>query len=64
VRDDGIGMSAAPALGRAGLGTRIVDALAKHLHAIVQVEDRGPGMAVSVVSAPALRLAAVGPAQP
>jgi two-component sensor histidine kinase len=64
VRDDGIGMSAAPALGRAGLGTRIVDALAKHLHAIVQVEDRGPGMAVSVVSAPALRLVAVGPAQP
>ena len=42
VRDDGIGMPKTPQA-EAGLGTGIVEALAKHLGAIVQVIDFRPG---------------------
>jgi len=48
VSDDGAGMpKGAPA--KAGLGTTIVEALAKQLHARVQVTDANPGTTVSIV---------------
>ena len=47
VSDDGIGMPDHPSLG--GLGTNIVEALAKQLHARVQVTSNQPGTVVSVI---------------
>ena len=47
VSDDGVGMAASG--GRAGLGTSIVTALARHLRAEVGVADTGPGTTVSLV---------------
>jgi two-component sensor histidine kinase len=50
VNDDGVGMPpprATPATG--GLGTRIVEALARQLQARVKVTDRNPGTSVSIV---------------
>jgi two-component sensor histidine kinase len=49
VSDDGIGMHSAPAAATPGLGTSIVEALARQLHASVRVADRMPGTAVSIV---------------
>jgi two-component sensor histidine kinase len=57
VRDDGVGMRAGAEDGRPGLGTRIIEALAKHLRAVVRVADLAPGTAVSVASLPTVRLA-------
>jgi two-component sensor histidine kinase len=48
VSDDGIGMPADPESAKAGLGTSIVEALAKQLDARVQVTQANPGTAVSV----------------
>lgn len=48
VRDNGNGM-AAEADARPGLGTGIVEALAKQLDATVQVADQSPGTKVSVI---------------
>ena len=48
VRDDGIGMQTAPTGGRPGLGTSIVEALAKQLDAEVLVTDGKPGTVVSI----------------
>ena len=48
VRDDGIGISADPAEAVAGLGTSIVQALARQLAATVQVADAHPGVFVSI----------------
>ena len=56
VGDDGIGMDGAPVKATAGLGTSIVEALARQLHARVDVADRAPGTTVSVVHT---RIAAV-----
>ncbi|HZK99601.1 MAG TPA: histidine kinase dimerization/phosphoacceptor domain -containing protein [Caulobacteraceae bacterium] len=49
VDDDGVGMPADAASLKPGLGTSIVEALAKQLHARVHVADANPGTAVSVV---------------
>jgi two-component sensor histidine kinase len=49
VSDDGVGMSRAPA--KAGLGTSIIEALAKQLTAHVQVADENPGTKVSIIHA-------------
>lgn len=49
VSDDGIGMSHLPAPPAPGLGTSIVQALAKQLHADIDVIDLAPGTRISVV---------------
>ena len=49
ITDDGTGMPKRPGASKAGLGTTIVEALAKQLHARVQVDDANPGTVVSVV---------------
>lgn len=49
VSDDGVGMPRAPALAKPGLGTSIVEALAKQLGAKVRVVDTHPGTSVSIV---------------
>jgi two-component system, sensor histidine kinase PdtaS len=46
VSDDGVGMPAVPA--HAGLGTSIVQALARQLEATVQVRNAAPGVTVVV----------------
>ena len=51
VSDNGIGMPADPQGGKSGLGTNIVEALAKRLDAEVQVASANPGTAVSIVRA-------------
>ena len=51
VFDDGIGMRAGGKSTKAGLGTSIVEALAKQLHASVQIADAKPGVVVSVLHA-------------
>jgi len=48
VEDDGVGMGKNPEDLKPGLGTGIVDALAKQLHATIKVADRNPGTAVKV----------------
>lgn len=48
VSDDGIGMDDDPGRSPAGLGTRIVQALAKQLGAAIAVEDAVPGTRVSL----------------
>jgi two-component sensor histidine kinase len=48
VMDDGIGMPADGASGKAGLGTSIVQALAMQLHASIDVTDTKPGTNVSI----------------
>jgi len=49
VRDTGIGMPANPAHGKPGLGTGIVEALARQLNAVVEIEASKPGTTVSIV---------------
>src|SRR5579859_5976130 len=49
VRDNGVGMPSGSAGPRTGLGTSIVEALAKQLHAKVHVADNHPGAIVSIV---------------
>jgi two-component sensor histidine kinase len=49
VRDDGVGMPRDAASATPGLGTSIVEALAKQLHARIQVESPGHGTLVSVI---------------
>ena len=48
VTDDGVGMPADAASAKPGLGTSIVQALAKQLQAVIRVSDANPGTAVSV----------------
>ncbi len=48
VGDDGIGMPGQPENAKAGLGTSIVQALAKQLEAKVSIADANPGTVVSV----------------
>jgi two-component sensor histidine kinase len=57
VADNGIGMPTDAAEAKAGLGTSIVEALAKQLDAKVQVASANPGTAISLVHA---RVFAVG----
>jgi two-component sensor histidine kinase len=49
VSDDGVGMPKGSTPAKAGLGTSIVEALARQLHAEVRVVDRDPGTMVSVI---------------
>ncbi|KPF83398.1 histidine kinase [Brevundimonas sp. AAP58] len=49
VADDGVGMPKDAASATPGLGTSIVEALARQLHARIQVEDQHPGTRVSVI---------------
>ncbi len=49
VDDDGIGMPKDPSFAAAGLGTSIVEAIARQLKAHVRVADRRPGTAISVI---------------
>jgi len=58
VTDDGIGMPKDPAHAKPGLGTSIVEALARQLEAEVEVAPANPGTAVTVAHA---QIAAVRP---
>jgi len=49
IGDNGVGMPAEPVKSPSGLGTSIVEALARQLHARVRVTDRNPGTTVSVI---------------
>ncbi|MDP3658790.1 sensor histidine kinase [Phenylobacterium sp.] len=49
VGDDGVGIAQAPAGGKPGLGTNIIEALAAQLQARVEVGDASPGTTVSIV---------------
>ena len=49
VDDDGVGIAAGEGQGKPGLGTGIVDALAKQLGATVTTTDNAPGTRVSIV---------------
>ena len=49
VADDGVGMPPASATMKAGLGTSIIEALAKRLDAEITVASAKPGTAISVV---------------
>ncbi|HLZ84598.1 MAG TPA: sensor histidine kinase [Caulobacteraceae bacterium] len=51
VADNGIGMPSGTDAPKAGLGTSIVEALSRQLHAHVQVSDNHPGTKVSIVHA-------------
>jgi two-component system, sensor histidine kinase PdtaS len=57
VSDDGIGMFSAPENTAPGLGTSIVRALAKQLHARVEITRANPGTTVSIVHIPEASLA-------
>lgn len=58
VIDDGVGMPAGNEAPKAGLGTGIVEALAKNLEAIIQLSDAGPGTTITISHAPASGAAA------
>ncbi len=49
VKDDGVGMPVDSANAKPGLGTNIVEALAKRLDAEVQVADANPGTTIRIV---------------
>ncbi len=49
VEDDGVGMPKAEAAAAPGLGTSLVEALARQLQATINVADRRPGTAVRIV---------------
>jgi two-component sensor histidine kinase len=49
VDDDGVGMPREPENAKPGLGTSIIEALAKQLHASIHVEDAKPGTSVSII---------------
>lgn len=57
VSDNGVGMPAAAENGKPGLGTNIVEALAKRLDAKVQVASANPGTSVSIVHTHAVHFA-------
>jgi len=60
VRDDGVGMPREPGGAAPGLGTSIVEALAKQLQARVSVADGRPGTAVSIIHTQIAAVADVG----
>jgi two-component sensor histidine kinase len=51
VTDNGVGMPAGGRVAKPGLGTSIVHALARQLHAVVKISDGNPGTAVSIANA-------------
>ena len=60
VSDNGIGMPSDAQSSKPGLGTNIVEALAKRLDAEVEITDAHPGTSISIVHP---HLAAAGPAR-
>jgi len=56
VGDNGVGMSKGTSTAKAGLGTSIVEALARQLHARVEVVSANPGTDISIIHA---RIAAI-----
>jgi two-component system, sensor histidine kinase PdtaS len=64
VTDDGVGMGVGRKGAPAGLGTSLVEALAKQLHAEVRVARAKPGTAVSVTRSQATGLSADATAIP
>jgi two-component system, sensor histidine kinase PdtaS len=50
VADDGVGMPKDAASAKSGLGTSIIQALARNLNATVEITDADPGMVVAVVN--------------
>jgi two-component sensor histidine kinase len=48
VTDNGVGMAPDAAAAKRGLGTNIIEALAKQLRAVIRVDDADPGTAVSI----------------
>ncbi len=58
VMDDGVGMPTDPDAAKPGLGTSIVQALAKQMQSVVEVVDNAPGTKVSVICTAADRLKA------
>jgi two-component sensor histidine kinase len=48
VIDDGVGMPSGPDKTKAGLGTGIVEALARHLGSVIRIEDARPGTSVTL----------------
>jgi nitrate/nitrite-specific signal transduction histidine kinase len=48
VSDDGIGMPSGADKAKAGLGTGIVEALARHLEGVISVADAEPGTTVTL----------------
>jgi two-component sensor histidine kinase len=49
VTDDGVGMPTGANKAKAGLGTGIVEALAKHMQGAIEVADANPGVSVTIV---------------
>jgi two-component sensor histidine kinase len=49
VRDNGVGKPKSPERAKVGLGTSIVSALAKQLHARVEFDETSPGTSVSII---------------
>jgi two-component sensor histidine kinase len=49
VKDDGIGMPTGASRAKAGLGTGIIEALAKQLRAVIHITDAAPGLAFALV---------------
>ncbi len=49
VSDDGVGMPKAGGPAKAGLGTSIVEALARQLDADIRITDAAPGTRVAIV---------------
>lgn len=49
VKDDGVGMPTGPIAAKPGLGTSIVEALARQLKARVDVRSDGPGTTVAII---------------
>jgi two-component sensor histidine kinase len=48
VADNGVGMPSSPALAKPGLGTNIIEALARQLDARVELTDAKPGASVAI----------------
>ncbi len=61
VSDDGVGMPTGSGLAKAGLGTSIVEALAKQLHANVRSTNTAPGTRISIVHTASAALAEAAP---
>lgn len=59
VGDDGVGVPAGSAPAKAGLGTSIIEALAKQLNAKVTLASNAPGTTVPVVHITAISSAGI-----
>ncbi len=64
VTDNGVGMPSAGHQATAGLGTNIVESLARHLGARVELKDNAPGAEVTIVHSEVVSAAAKASPQP